>query len=574
MHVNTALFGFEPRRPRHFSNPESVGARVAERVRALSAVIPNQLFPFLPRLQEVNRIVLPLVLCALATGVARAADSDPAPPGCIGSAPLGKFRVSVSRAGNSAVLPISDVSSIPPGAHLIWDPVHLSHRISHDGEVAALIVPAKRGGDLVVLPARKAGQGAVWDLPQGAEVVALVIGPDGLSMGKVKSLVARNEDLLSQLASYAQQTSQVESLVQTLADSEQTGGGADAALRGFSSRWGVSVPKLDAKAPPDQQASTLLSAILPSATTYDPLAPSGAQMQQTTGLAASIAGLFFGNTVGLAAGGAALVTNLKSSLFPNTEFRSAYAQSAGAGVMAFCAKNAAAKSRTRTAYLWAYRVPGLALPSVALAGPSFLPTAHEIDSRRETGGGFEYEGTGACPRVAAGPGRRGRGIARQRGPWKRAGYVDSGPIQIERRAGRLSAHGQLGLGEGDARDAASAPLQRLRPRADHSSFARPTRAGQRRRNGKADGRGLRICGQGRVAESDCPAGQAHRHCVRTSCWPPRRSARDDERGYRYQFTRRVPAAAFAIRWCRPQYSRNRSTAESQALEFAGARQSR
>jgi hypothetical protein len=322
----------------------------------------------------VNRIVLPLVLCALATGVARAADSDPAPPGCIGSAPLGKFRVSVSRAGNSAVLPISDVSSIPPGAHLIWDPVHLSHRISRDGEVAALIVPAKRGGDLVVLPARKAGQGAVWDLPQGAEVVALVIGPDGLSMGKVKSLVARNEDLLSQLASYAQQTSQVESLVQTLADSEQTGGGADAALKGFSSRWGVSVPKLDAKAPPDQQASTLLSAILPSATTYDPLAPSGAQMQQTTGLAASIAGLFFGNTVGLAAGGAALVTNLKSSLFPNTEFRSAYAQSAGAGVMAFCAKNAAMKSRTRTAYLWAYRVPGLALPSVTLAGPSFLPT--------------------------------------------------------------------------------------------------------------------------------------------------------------------------------------------------------
>jgi len=314
----------------------------------------------------VRRKLLLLFVCA---GAALAADSTP--PGCIGSAPLGKFRVSVARAGEVETLPITELTAIPEGSRLIWDPVHLSSRLSPDSEVAALVIPKKRG-ELEVLPAKKAGRGETWDLPHGAEVVALVIGPDGLNMGKVKSLVKKNEDLLPELAAYAQQTSQVEALVQTVADSETSGSGADAALRGFSSRWGVAMPKLDPNAPTNQQANTLLAAILPSASAYDPLAPRGTQMQQTTGLAASIAGLFFGNTVGLAAGGAALVTNLKSGLFPNTEFRSAYSQAAEAGVMAFCAKNQP-KSRTKMAYLWAYRAPGTPAPKTEITGPAFLP---------------------------------------------------------------------------------------------------------------------------------------------------------------------------------------------------------
>jgi hypothetical protein len=316
----------------------------------------------------VRRTLLLLFVWAAAS---LAADSTTTPPGCIGSAPLGKFRVSVARPDQVVTLPITELTAIPEGSRLIWDPVHLSSRLSPDSEVAALIVPRKRG-ELEVLPAKKAAQGETWDLPHGAEVVALVIGPDGLNMGKVKSLVKKNEDLLPELAAYAQQTSQVEALVQTLADSETTGGGAEAALRGFSSRWGVAMPKLDPNAPTNQQANTLLSAILPSASAYDPLAPRGAQMQQTTGLAASIAGLFFGNTVGLAAGGAALVTNLKSGLFPNTEFRSAYSQAADAGVMAFCAKNQP-KSRTKLAYLWAYRAPGTTAPKTEISGPAYLP---------------------------------------------------------------------------------------------------------------------------------------------------------------------------------------------------------
>ena len=70
-----------------------------------------------------------------------------------------------------------------------------------------------------------------------------------------------------------------------------------------------------------------------------------------------MAGLFFGNPVGLAAGGAALFQNLKTALFPDTEFRSVFAQAADKDGMALCTKNAAPKAKTRIAYLWAYRVP-------------------------------------------------------------------------------------------------------------------------------------------------------------------------------------------------------------------------
>ncbi len=290
----------------------------------------------------------------------------------MGATSLGKFRLSVSVPWKGGTRPVMEVASIPTGARLIWDPVRLAPRFARSGEIAALII-TRTNDELMVLDAHKAAERTEWELPRGANVVALVLGPDGLSTNKVKSLVTANEDLLPQLAAYAQQTSQVESLVQTLADSQQNPGGADAALKGFSSRYGVAMPKLDPNAPTSQNASALLGALMPTAGTYDPLASAPAQMAATTGLAASVAGLFFGNGVGLAAGGVALVTNLKGAIFPNTDFRSVYAQSSGGGLMTFCAKAQTAKMRTRTAYLWAYKAPGLPAPSITLTGGTYLP---------------------------------------------------------------------------------------------------------------------------------------------------------------------------------------------------------
>lgn len=243
--------------------------------------------------------------------------------------------------------------------------------MSDKGEVAALVLQ-QSSGKLTVLEVRKAGVHQEWILPASTAVVALVLGPHGLSMGNVKSLMARDSDLLQQLADYAEQTSEVEALVQTLANAEDSGSSADAALKGFSARYGVALPKLDMRAATDQQASTLLSALMPSAASYDPLATGATQLQQSSGLAASVAGLFFGNTIGLMAGGTALFENLKTALFPATEFRSTFAQNADSTTLAFCAKNTAAKSRTRPAYLWAYRLPESKVPAVALAEPAVL----------------------------------------------------------------------------------------------------------------------------------------------------------------------------------------------------------
>ena len=308
------------------------------------------------------------MLLATASSVAATA----VPLGCAGSATLGTFQLLVRPFSQGSALPLKSVAAIPAGSRLIWNPVHLTPQASSSGEVAAVLVPAS-GGVLITLEPRRAGARTEWQLLERPQVVALIFGPQGLSEGKIKSLVTRNQDLLRQLADYAEQSSQVESLVQEIADAEQSGASTDSVLKGVSSKYGVSPQKLSPNASSNQQAQLLLKALIPASNTYDPLASQSAQAQQSGGLAASVAGLFFGNPVGLAAGGAVLFQNLKTTLFPDTEFRSAFAQAAEKDGLALCTKNQAAKAKIRTAYLWAYRVPQLTKPELSLTGTTHLP---------------------------------------------------------------------------------------------------------------------------------------------------------------------------------------------------------
>jgi hypothetical protein len=324
----------------------------------------------------VNQIVMALLL-AVPLAAAEAPAAAPAtaakPAGCAGSATLGTFQLSVRPFSQGSPLPLKSVTAIPAGARLIWNPVHLPPQAAGSAEVTAVLVPEASDGILVTLEPRKAGKRTEWQLLQRPQVIALVYGPQGLNEGKVKSLVTRDQDLLRQLADYAEQSSQVESLVQELADAEQSGTSLDSVLKGVSSQYGVSPPRLNTNASSNQQAVVLLKALIPASSTYDPLGTQSAQAQQSGSLAASVAGLFFGNPVGLASSGAALLQNLKTAIFPNTEFRSAFAQSAEKDGLALCAKNQAAKSKTRTAYLWAYRVPQLTRPEISLSGATHLP---------------------------------------------------------------------------------------------------------------------------------------------------------------------------------------------------------
>jgi hypothetical protein len=327
----------------------------------------------------VIRILMAVLLTAVPVGATL-------PPGCTGSATLGIFQLSVGPFSRGSPLPLKSMASIRAGSRLIWNPVHLTPQASRTAEVAVVLVPAS-GGDLIVLEPRKAGTRTEWQLLERPQVIAVVFGPQGLSESKIKSLVTRNRDLVREMADYAEKSSEVESLVQELADAEQSGAGADAVLRGISSQYGVSPPKLNSKASSDQQAALLLKMLLPASSAYDPLAKPSAQVQQSGGLAASVAGMFFGNTVGLAVGGAALFQNLKTAIFPNMEFRSAFAQADDKDRMAFCTKNQAAKSKTRTAYLWAYRVPELKKPVVSLAGTPHLPLGSKLTLALKVGEG-------------------------------------------------------------------------------------------------------------------------------------------------------------------------------------------
>src|ERR1019366_7940269 len=158
----------------------------------------------------------------------------PVPPACTGGATLGTFQLSVGPFSRGSALPLKSMAAIPGGARLIWNPVHLPPQASGTAEVAVVLIPAS-AGNLIVLEPRKAGARTEWQLLERPQVIALIFGPQGLSEGKIKSLVARNRDLVREMADYAEQSSQVESLVQELADAEQSGGGADSVLRGISS---------------------------------------------------------------------------------------------------------------------------------------------------------------------------------------------------------------------------------------------------------------------------------------------------------------------------------------------------
>jgi hypothetical protein len=85
--------------------------------------------------------------------------------------------------------------------------------------------------------------------------------------------------------------------------------------------------------------------------------------------------MFLGSTVGLAAGSTAMALNLKTLLFPDTDFRSAYSQSTNpsADVVALCTTREPYKTRKRIGYLWAVRVPDAVRPAVKIEGPNHLP---------------------------------------------------------------------------------------------------------------------------------------------------------------------------------------------------------
>ncbi len=252
------------------------------------------------------------------------------------------------------------------------------------GEVALVLAPAPaKPGTLMnqlpklqVLEPKPANKPAQWTVPNRTGVVALVYAPQGASVKKVKAFFAKDDDLIAQLADYAEKTAQTEALMAAIsAWSPKSTDDVDAALTGFASQYGID-NQVDPTLPRSQQTLAMMRSINPALASVDPVAQDPSQSTaQSAALATSVASIFFGTPVGLAASGGALFMNLRWMMFPNTEFRSSFALVADpqSDKLNLCGKRDPAKPRMKVAYLWAARIPNARPPAIRIESADHLP---------------------------------------------------------------------------------------------------------------------------------------------------------------------------------------------------------
>ncbi|MCC6588593.1 MAG: hypothetical protein IT168_18000 [Bryobacterales bacterium] len=291
--------------------------------------------------------------------------------------PIGSVHLNLRRAEGTSMLPLSQVNKIDEGDTIFYAPA-LRGKEKRTGKVTIVLVaknplPDEKYG-FVVLDPQDADATAEWKVPFPASLAVFVYGPNGISTGKVKGFLGRDEELIAQLANYAEKTAQTEALLNALNSYEREGPSENlnAALQGFARNYGIN-NRVDRTAPLDQQTLSVIRSLNPALSAYDPISPTGsARVSQTAGLATIVAGMFFGSTVGLAAGSTAMALNMKTILFPNSDFRSMYAQPTE-GATTLCGKRESSQGRTRLAYLWAFRVPGPTPPAIVIDKPNNVP---------------------------------------------------------------------------------------------------------------------------------------------------------------------------------------------------------
>lgn len=314
------------------------------------------------------------------TAPGQVAHEAPPPITCPAGGPIGavKLRVRSSKGGDP--LPFRTINHLSEGDTILYSPI-LRGREKRPGEVSLVMVPAKRDPDkdvLIVTDPKPAEKPQEWKISQTISLAAFVYGPEGLSKRKVRGFLLQDDLLIAQLADYAEKTAQTEALVQALSSINSSSESVNAALTGFASQYGFSV-QLDRTAPPEVQAETLFATMNPQLAAYDPLTPStGARIGQTASVATAAATLFFGSPIGLAAGGTAMLLDLRAIAFPGTQFRSSFAEPLHDNQgLNLCGQRTPAPPHTRVAYLWANRIPNVSAPSVRIGNADFIPATQK-----------------------------------------------------------------------------------------------------------------------------------------------------------------------------------------------------
>jgi hypothetical protein len=299
---------------------------------------------------------------------------------CPAGAPLSTMELTVKSAANKEALPLQEINQLSEGDTVIYTPI-LRNQEKRPGEVALVLVPAKPASNtdgLIVTDPARADRPHEWPIPRTISLAAFVYGPQGLNKKKVSGFLSQDDQLVAQLADYAEKTSQTEGLLQALTDNAASSATMNAALNGFASQYGLAV-QIDKNAPPAVQAQVLFATMNPQLATYNPIASdSNAQrLGQTASVATAAATLFFGSPIGIAAGGTAMLLDLRSIAFPGTQFRSSFAQPAKNGLH-LCGQRGSLPPHTRVAYVWALRVPDTGSPAVKIGQANNLPLREKI----------------------------------------------------------------------------------------------------------------------------------------------------------------------------------------------------
>ncbi len=297
---------------------------------------------------------------------------------CPAGGPLGEMNLQVKTNANPQPLPFANIVHLSEGDTVQYAPITRG-REKREGEVAMVLVPSMISGkeQLLVTEVKDASKPQEWQIPRTISLAVFVYGPQGLSKKKVKSFLSQDTSLVAQMADYADKTAQTEALLQALSSSDSSPASMNAALTGFASQYGLAV-QIDKTAPANVQAQTLFSAINPQLANNSPLAASGAsQVSQTASLATAAAGLLFGSPVGLLAGGTSMVLELRSLVFPDTQFRSSYSQATKDSRVNLCGQRSAAPPHTRVAYIWASRIPNAATPKMQIGDAHYIPAGQK-----------------------------------------------------------------------------------------------------------------------------------------------------------------------------------------------------
>jgi hypothetical protein len=301
------------------------------------------------------------------------------PVTCPAGAPIGNVDLRIISPGNPEALPLRTINRLNEGDIIRYAPILRSGE-KRSGEVSLVLAPAvpeSKGENVIVLDPKPAAKPAEWKVSRKISVAIFVYGPDGLNRGKVKTFLSKDDDLVSQLADYAEKTTQTEALIQALSSTDGSPASANAALQGFASQYGLG-GRIDKTLPADQQAMALFRTVNPAMEGADPLASVSSQrVGETASIATSIAGLFFGSPVGLAAGGTAMLIDLKMLAFPKTDFRSSIEEKLPSDGMGLCGKRGAPAPHTKIAYLWASRIPNAGAPTFTIGNANSIP-AHQI----------------------------------------------------------------------------------------------------------------------------------------------------------------------------------------------------